>query len=182
MSMQKGICLLAYCLPSAIQSFGPFPVSMAPVCECRTSLHGERALRHTSHHAPHALSLCVKVSFLGGIWLKLRNHTCTMYISYINSVKLVLFRATFRLSQIKILDHCHSFSCRYGSLRLIDIPGVRASAPITMQEFKDHVIASSSSGRDVLLKQWMSEACDLISDLRDDVEALMPMDNEVCFQ
>ena len=64
-------------------------------------------------------------------------------------------------------------------MRLIDIPGLRSRAPVLMDDFREHVIASSAAGRKTLLENWMVEVCDIISERRETVEQLMPENDEV---
>ena len=68
---------------------------------------------------------------------------------------------------------------RYGSFRLIDIPGLREIMPVTMEMFVDHVKQSSAAGAERLKKEWIPECCQIIDSKRDDIEAWMPMDDPV---
>ena len=68
---------------------------------------------------------------------------------------------------------------RYGDFRLIDIPGLRAIMPVTMETFLEHVSASSKQAAQVLRTQWLPECCRIVDDQRDEVEKWMPEDDSV---
>ena len=72
--------------------------------------------------------------------------------------------------------YMHLFDSRYKDLRLIDIPGLKALMPITMETFLKHVQDSSKAGAGVLENVWLADCCNLIDQFRDEVEAWMPPD------
>ena len=70
-------------------------------------------------------------------------------------------------------------TCRYGSLRLIDIPHLRSVMPLTMEAMTASVEATSARGAALLSGDWISECCDIVDDNRDAIESWMPPDDEV---
>ncbi|XP_059151071.1 dynein axonemal heavy chain 3-like [Physella acuta] len=76
----------------------------------------------------------------------------------------------------------YEFHQRYKTLRLVDIPGLRAIMPVTMETFLKHVQDSSKAAAAVLENVWLNECCELIDQLRDEVEAWMPADKEARIQ
>jgi len=68
---------------------------------------------------------------------------------------------------------------RYGSFRLIDIPGLRSIMPITMQQFVQHVTESTQRGVAHLRDDWLPESCAIMEVNREEVEKWMPQDDEV---
>ncbi|XP_055958183.1 dynein axonemal heavy chain 3 [Patella vulgata] len=70
------------------------------------------------------------------------------------------------------------FHTKYADFRLIDIPKLRQIMPITMEEFLKHVQTSSKEGARYLRKTWLNDCCDIVDELRDDVEAMMPKHNQ----
>ncbi|XP_069141245.1 dynein axonemal heavy chain 3-like isoform X4 [Argopecten irradians] len=71
----------------------------------------------------------------------------------------------------------YHFESKYGSFRLIDLPGLRKIMPVTMETFLKHVQNSSTSGATLLRNQWLQECCDLVDSQRDEVERWMPQDD-----
>ena len=71
------------------------------------------------------------------------------------------------------------FSSRYGNFRLIDIPGLKRIMPVTMATFMKHVADSSLKGARLLTEHWLKECCSIIDDRREDIEYLMPLDDQV---
>lgn len=67
----------------------------------------------------------------------------------------------------------------FGSFRLIDIPGLRDIMPVTMETLVQHVTDSSEAGAQQLRDEWIPECCRIVDELRDEVEAWMPMDDNV---
>ncbi|XP_076448252.1 dynein axonemal heavy chain 3-like [Babylonia areolata] len=66
----------------------------------------------------------------------------------------------------------YHFEYKYGSFRLIDIPGLRQVMPVTMETFLKHVQDSSRAGARRLAKEWMSECSDIVDSYRDSIESL----------
>ena len=64
---------------------------------------------------------------------------------------------------------------------MIDIPNLREIMPVTMEDFIEHVKASSKKGAEILKTQWLTECCDIIDEQRDNIEELMPSDDPVGF-
>ena len=79
------------------------------------------------------------------------------------------------------IKHPICFNSRYGDFRLIDIPSLREIMPVTMEDFIEHVKASSKKGAETLRTQWLTECCDIIDEQRDNIEELMPSDDPVGF-
>ncbi|XP_052779096.1 dynein axonemal heavy chain 3-like isoform X2 [Mya arenaria] len=74
-----------------------------------------------------------------------------------------------------LLYHFHE---KYGSFRLIDIPGLRSVMPITMQGFLSHVQESTMRGVTHLRDDWLPESCAIMDMRREEVELWMPHDAE----
>ncbi len=73
------------------------------------------------------------------------------------------------------------YSCsRYDAVRLIDMPHLRQVMPVTMEDFTAHVTESSQSAARKLQTQWVKECCEIIDAQQDNIESLMPQDDEVC--
>ena len=73
----------------------------------------------------------------------------------------------------------YSYLCyRYSSLRLIDIPGLTKSLPLTTESFRNHVQQSCNEAARTIQMDWVPACVKIISDRREEVEALMP-DDEV---
>ena len=66
------------------------------------------------------------------------------------------------------------YLCRYGGLRLIDIPHLRSVMPLTMEAVRESVVETSKKGADLLLNEWIPECCDIVDEKRDLVEGWMP--------
>ena len=64
---------------------------------------------------------------------------------------------------------------------MIDIANLREIMPVTMEDFIEHVKASSKKGAEILKTQWLTECCDIIDEQRDNIEELMPSDDPVGF-
>ena len=75
--------------------------------------------------------------------------------------------------------HSQIFVYRYGTFRLIDLPGLKKIMPVTMENFLEHVEKSTTKGVNTLRYDWLPECCAIIDMRRDDVEKWMPEDNEV---
>ncbi|ESO88893.1 hypothetical protein LOTGIDRAFT_125424 [Lottia gigantea] len=71
------------------------------------------------------------------------------------------------------------FHSKYGDFRLINISELRKIMPITMEEFVQHVEKSSKDGARYLRKTWIEDCCDIVDNYRDDIESMMPKDNQV---
>ncbi|KAK6993742.1 dynein heavy chain 3 axonemal, partial [Biomphalaria glabrata] len=72
----------------------------------------------------------------------------------------------------------YDFHVRFNDFRLIDINDLKKLMPVTMEEFLNHVKVSSSSAAETLQKVWLSDCCNLIDEMRDEIEAWMPVDTE----
>ena len=68
--------------------------------------------------------------------------------------------------------------CRYGALRLIDIPHLRTVMPLTMEDFMESVRKTSAEGAELLSDDWIAECCDIVDDNREAIEQWMPPDGE----
>ncbi|GFO22914.1 dynein heavy chain 3, axonemal [Plakobranchus ocellatus] len=71
----------------------------------------------------------------------------------------------------------YDFEHKYANFRLIDILGLRAIMPVTMETFLKHVQDSSKAGAELLEHRWLSDCTDLIDDMREAVEEWMPADS-----
>ena len=71
-------------------------------------------------------------------------------------------------------------SFRYSDLRLVDIPGITKSLPLTIEIFSKRVQESSEKAARLLQTEWVPACVKIISDKRQEIEALMP-DDEVRF-
>ncbi|XP_033114673.1 dynein heavy chain 3, axonemal-like isoform X5 [Anneissia japonica] len=67
---------------------------------------------------------------------------------------------------------------KYINFRLIDIPGLKALQPITLEKFFDHVVESCHRGRQRLEREWLVECAEIVGDQRKNIEDLMPDDEE----
>ena len=104
------------------------------------------------------------------IW-KVDFSTCLLY--YIRSY--TGHNSSFAISYwngncFKIRWNITLFCNRYGKLRLIDLPKLQESMPLTMSDFMDHVSQSSEHCKSILAKKWMPECCDLIMSRKDTIE------------
>lgn len=104
------------------------------------------------------------------LWLELKK-LCTFYIS--GKVLPSFFQVIGKYQM-----HIFVFF-RYGSFRLIDIPGLREVMPITMEEFLKHVEKSTKAGVEKLRFDWLPECCAIVDMKREEVEKWMPQDNDV---
>ena len=68
---------------------------------------------------------------------------------------------------------------RYAAYSLIDFAGLSSIFPVTIQEFQKHVNLSSTNVAHILSKYWLTDACFIISDQKDSIEKLMPLDDPV---
>ncbi|PVD24893.1 hypothetical protein C0Q70_15383 [Pomacea canaliculata] len=76
---------------------------------------------------------------------------------------------------IKILYH---FESKYGTLRLIDLPGLKGQMPVTMETFVKHVQDSSAEGFQRLSRDWVAECCTIVDEHRDAIEMTMPRETK----
>ncbi|CAH1783206.1 unnamed protein product, partial [Owenia fusiformis] len=74
----------------------------------------------------------------------------------------------------------YHFEAKYGTFRLIDIPGLKKIMPITMESFLEHVSNSSHHGAKILKEEWLVECCDIIDEWRDNLEEWMPNGDQQC--
>ncbi|KAH3881436.1 hypothetical protein DPMN_005362, partial [Dreissena polymorpha] len=82
-------------------------------------------------------------------------------------------------AMFSILYHFHE---KYGTFRLIDIPGLHAVMPVTMETFLQHVQRSTKVGVSHLENDWLPECCGIVDLRREEVEQWMPQDDEVLRQ
>ncbi|XP_032809855.2 dynein axonemal heavy chain 3-like isoform X2 [Petromyzon marinus] len=75
-----------------------------------------------------------------------------------------------------VLDN---FQRRYAGFRLVDVPALRNSMPLTLPALEEHVRRCSRERADALCCSWLVESRDSVSRTRDAVEAWMPQDDEV---
>jgi hypothetical protein len=90
-------------------------------------------------------------------------------------IPITPFNATILLSSF---SHFFIICFRYSDLRLIDIPGIKASLPMTIEQLLQHVEQSCENSASILRDKWIPSCVKIISDRRDDVEAVMS-ENEV---
>ena len=68
---------------------------------------------------------------------------------------------------------------RYSELRLIDIPSLKESLPLTIIDLKKNAYKATQQGVKRLMEKWIPSCVKVISDRRDDIEECMPEDEVV---
>lgn len=71
------------------------------------------------------------------------------------------------------------FVCSYSDLRLIDIPGLEGSLPLTITDLRKNAHKATQHGVRTLLETWVPSCVKIISDRRDEIEQWMPEDEVV---
>ena len=61
-------------------------------------------------------------------------------------------------------------------MRLIDIPSLKRSFPLTITELRKNAHKATQQGVRTLLDKWIPSCVKIISDRRDDIEEWMPED------
>jgi len=64
-------------------------------------------------------------------------------------------------------------------LRLIDIPSLKRSFPLTTTELRKNAHKATQQGVRTLLDKWIPSCVKIISDRRDDIEEWMPEDEVI---
>jgi len=67
----------------------------------------------------------------------------------------------------------------YSDLRLIDIPSLKRSLPLTITELRKNAHKATQHGVRTLLDKWIPTCVKIISDRRDDIEEWMPEDEVI---
>ena len=52
----------------------------------------------------------------------------------------------------------------------MDLPGLRETMPLTMDDFVKDVQKSCNTCRNILVNKWIPECCDVINKYKDDIE------------
>lgn len=71
------------------------------------------------------------------------------------------------------------FVCRYSDLRLIDIPSLKESLPLTILDLKKNVHKATQQRVKRLMEMWIPSCVKIISDRRDYIEECMPEDEVI---
>lgn len=71
------------------------------------------------------------------------------------------------------------FDYSYSDLRLIDIPSLKRSLPLTITELRKNAHKATQQGVRTLLDMWIPSCVKIISDRRDDIEEWMPEDEVI---
>jgi len=69
--------------------------------------------------------------------------------------------------------------CSFSDLRLIDIPSLKRSLPLTITELRKNAHKATQQGVRTLLDKWIPSCVKIISDRRDDIEEWMPEDEVI---
>ena len=68
------------------------------------------------------------------------------------------------------------FFFRFSELRLIDIPSLKDSLPLTIVDLKKNAYKATQQGVKRLVERWIPTCVKVISDRRDAIEECMPED------
>lgn len=68
------------------------------------------------------------------------------------------------------------FFFRFSELRLIDIPSLKDSLPLTIVDLKKNAYKATQQGVKRLVEAWIPTCVKVISDRRDAIEECMPED------
>lgn len=73
-------------------------------------------------------------------------------------------------------NFCLFFFFRFSELRLIDIPSLKDSLPLTIVDLKKNAHKATQQGVKRLVERWIPTCVKVISDRRDAIEECMPED------
>ncbi|KAH9505437.1 hypothetical protein Btru_057282 [Bulinus truncatus] len=80
------------------------------------------------------------------------------------------------ITHLVMREILYDFNTRFQDFRLIDIAGLKKIMPVTMEDFINHVKASSKQSSEILQNVWLADCANMMDQMRDDIEAWMPTD------
>ena len=73
----------------------------------------------------------------------------------------------------------YDFKKKYSQFRLIDLEAIICTMPLTIDEFTRLAETQVKAKKELLIKNWLQECSKTVSDSKDSIEAIMPINDEV---